>query len=111
LVGSLLVLATFMTSCSAFCYRVYNGRGFHNLSTECESVDGTKYPVNSRWRTPKCEECYCKVSGISYCNIAPIPMGFDHTKCLLHFHHENCTYSVVEVQDSRKQCIVHNWIV
>ncbi|XP_005412608.1 PREDICTED: beta-microseminoprotein-like isoform X2 [Chinchilla lanigera] len=110
LLGSLLVLATFMSSCSAHCYLMPT-ESSESYPPVCKDVDGTIYPVNSTWKTQYCEDCSCSDSGIECCNIASVPIDYDEKKCHAIFHPENCTYHVVDRKDPGKACAVTTWML
>ncbi|XP_063089704.1 beta-microseminoprotein-like [Cavia porcellus] len=111
LLGSLLVLAISVTSCSAHCYIIPLEGSPYGFPAECKDLVGITHSVNSKWVTSDCEECACKTNGISCCNTVSIPVGYDKNKCQSYFHKENCTYTVVEIEDPRRSCIVDAWIL
>ncbi|XP_021108149.1 beta-microseminoprotein-like [Heterocephalus glaber] len=109
--GSLMVLATFMTSCSAFCYFIPMKVSDVSSPHVCKYLDGITYPMNSNWNTKYCENCTCNERGIKCCKIAAIPLDCDKIECHAIFYHQNCTYTVVEHQDHRKNCAVGTWML
>ncbi|XP_012891663.1 PREDICTED: beta-microseminoprotein [Dipodomys ordii] len=111
LLGSFVVLATFMTSCNAQCYFIPGTEPGMNLNDECQDIDGAKYPVHKTWQTENCFECTCNEEGIQCCNKVPVPSGYDRLNCKTIFYKENCTYSVVERDDPGKTCDVSNWVL
>ncbi|XP_058908809.2 beta-microseminoprotein [Kogia breviceps] len=65
LLGSPVVLATFVTLCNAQCYIISNQNSTPN---KCKDLDGVIHPLNSKWKTENCEECICDQGGINCCN-------------------------------------------
>uniref|UniRef100_A0A286XYR5 Beta-microseminoprotein n=1 Tax=Cavia porcellus TaxID=10141 RepID=A0A286XYR5_CAVPO len=110
LLGSLLLLATFVIPCSAQCYFIPLERSLDGSPDECKDSDGTTHLMNSKWMTNNCVECTCGTDGISCCNIVSIPVEYDKDKCQSYFHKENCTYIVVERENPGKPCNVDVWI-
>ncbi|XP_057591807.1 beta-microseminoprotein isoform X1 [Hippopotamus amphibius kiboko] len=108
LLGSLVVLATFVTLCDAQCYVILNQ---NPASNECKDLSGVTHPRNSKWNTENCEECTCDEGVTNCCNTAAIPMGYDTDKCQKIFNKETCTYKVVEKEDPEKTCDVSGWVV
>ncbi|XP_007446843.1 PREDICTED: beta-microseminoprotein [Lipotes vexillifer] len=108
LLGSLVVLATFVTVCSAQCYIISNQNSTPN---KCKDLDGVIHPLNSKWKTENCEECTCDQGGINCCNIAAVPVDYDTNKCQIIFNKETCTYAVVEQEDPEKTCAVSGWVL
>uniref|UniRef100_F7A7E0 Beta-microseminoprotein n=1 Tax=Equus caballus TaxID=9796 RepID=F7A7E0_HORSE len=126
LLGSLLVLATFVTVCNAQCFVIPRENIPGNLPNECKDLDGVTHPMNSKWKTKSCQECSCDQHGISCCNTLPfggrglkrplllnvaIPADYDTTKCEKIFNEKTCSYKVVERNDPEKTCPVSGWIM
>uniref|UniRef100_A0A9L0K7P2 Beta-microseminoprotein n=1 Tax=Equus asinus TaxID=9793 RepID=A0A9L0K7P2_EQUAS len=126
LLGSLLVLATFVTVCNAQCFVIPHENIPGNLPNECKDLDGVTHPMNSKWKTKSCQECSCDQHGISCCNALPfggrglkrplllnvaIPADYDTTKCEKIFNEKTCSYKVVERNDPEKTCPVSGWIM
>ncbi|XP_005411870.1 PREDICTED: beta-microseminoprotein-like isoform X2 [Chinchilla lanigera] len=111
LLGALLVLATFVTTCSAHCYTIPLMGGLGEFPTECKDLDGTSHSMNSNWITSNCESCSCNGDGALCCSIVDIPVDFDKIKCDSYFHKDNCSYTVMERENPGKPCEVHAWIL
>ncbi|XP_037352935.1 beta-microseminoprotein [Talpa occidentalis] len=107
LLGSLLVLGTFMTLCNAECFLMPQ----ENMgSDECRDVDGGIHPINTSWKTKDCQKCTCYRNGISCCGIAAIPVGFDERKCKKIFNKQECRFKVVHRINPGKTCEVGEWV-
>ncbi|XP_048192963.1 beta-microseminoprotein [Perognathus longimembris pacificus] len=111
LLGSLVVLATFMTSCNTQCSFIPGTEPGNNFLYECQDNDGVRHPIQTTWQTKNCFECSCSDKGIQCCNKVPVPSGYDKINCKKIFYKENCTYSVVERDDPEKTCNVHSWVL
>lgn len=108
LLGTLVVLATFVTLCNSQCYFIPNQSLKPN---ECQDLKGVSHPLNSVWKTKDCEECTCGQNAISCCNTAAIPTGYDTNKCQKILNKKTCTYTVVEKKDPGKTCDVTGWVL
>uniref|UniRef100_A0A8C3YVI9 Beta-microseminoprotein n=1 Tax=Catagonus wagneri TaxID=51154 RepID=A0A8C3YVI9_9CETA len=108
LLGTLVVLATFVTLCNSQCYLIPNKNVALN---ECQDLDGVSHPLNSVWKTKDCKECTCGQDAISCCNTAAIPVDYDTDKCQKIFNTETCTFTVVEKKDPGKTCAVTGWVL
>ncbi|XP_005411868.1 PREDICTED: beta-microseminoprotein-like isoform X2 [Chinchilla lanigera] len=54
LLGGLLVLATFVRSCSAQCYVIPMEGSQDDSPTECKDSDGVSHSMNSNWSCYTC---------------------------------------------------------
>ncbi|KAM9051284.1 beta-microseminoprotein [Megaptera novaeangliae] len=109
LLGSLVVLATFATLCNAQCYIVSNQNSTPN---KCKDLNGVIHPLNSKWKTENCEECYVSLKpGTVTDSDAAVPVDYDTNKCQIIFNKETCTYTVVEQEDPGKTCAVSGWVL
>lgn len=106
LLGTLVVLATFVTLCNSQCYFIPNQSLKPN---ECQDLKGVSHPLNSVWKTKDCEECTCGQNAISCCNTAAIPTGYDTNKCQKILNKKTCTYTVVEKKDPGKDSNESQW--
>ncbi|KAM5241296.1 beta-microseminoprotein [Hipposideros larvatus] len=111
LLGSLVVLAAFVTVCSAQCYIMPKTNFPDDSSNECKDANGVTHPLNSRWKTENCEACFCSQEGIDCCSIVATPVNYDTVKCEKIFNKETCSYTVVEQKDPEKTCDVGGWMV
>ncbi|KAM9618808.1 beta-microseminoprotein [Trichechus inunguis] len=111
LLGSLMISATFVTLCNAQCYVIPLENITGESTTECKDGSGVTHPLNSRWKTEKCEECSCSTNGIQCCNTVPIPVGYDTIKCKKVLNKETCSYTVVELENPEKSCVVSAWVM
>ncbi|XP_066205454.1 beta-microseminoprotein [Saccopteryx leptura] len=111
LLGSLMVLVTFMTLCNAQCTYLSKTKILGDLSDDCQDLQGVTHPLNSKWRTDNCEECSCKQDGIYCCNTFPIPMVYDEIKCQKIFNKETCSFTVVERNNPENSCKVTAWMM
>ncbi|XP_004388021.1 beta-microseminoprotein [Trichechus manatus latirostris] len=96
LLGSLVISATFVTLCNAQCYVIPLENITGESTTECKDGSGVTHPLNSRWKTEKCEECSCSTNGIQCCNT---------------LNKETCSYTVVELENPEKSCVVSAWVM
>ncbi|XP_036317186.1 beta-microseminoprotein isoform X2 [Pipistrellus kuhlii] len=111
LLGSLVVLASIVTLCNAQCFFIPKRHHPGDNLKECRDLDGFTYPMNSKWKNNKCEECSCNPAGISCCNIAAVPVGYNELKCNKLFNPKTCTYTVVEKKNPKKFCDVQQWVM
>ncbi|OWK07560.1 MSMB [Cervus elaphus hippelaphus] len=76
LLGSFVVLATFVTLCNAQCYFIPNESSTSNDSADdatciilgCKDLNGVTHQLKSDWNTDNCESCHCDEAGIHCCN-------------------------------------------
>ncbi|XP_006902116.1 PREDICTED: beta-microseminoprotein-like [Elephantulus edwardii] len=109
--GTLVVLATFVVSCNAYCYIIPIEKVSGKSTTECKDDNGIMHPMNTAWETEKCERCSCWRDGIQCCSIISTPVGYNSDKCKKIFHQENCSYTVVEKDNPHVNCDVDSWIM
>ncbi|XP_038069527.1 beta-microseminoprotein-like [Patiria miniata] len=59
----------------------------------------------------KCYDCTCMSSGksVSCCFNVPIPVGYNHKKCVRTLDEDACTYKVVKRRNPRRECPVNAW--
>ncbi|XP_063089703.1 beta-microseminoprotein-like [Cavia porcellus] len=103
LLGSLLVLATFVTVCRGYCYvlpLVQDEGG----SRVCRDLDGTTHPINSTWMAWNCSKCICYKNKLECCTLISIPLQYDKSKCHPNFHTNDCTITVIQTWDQPKPC-------
>ncbi|XP_006898923.1 PREDICTED: beta-microseminoprotein-like [Elephantulus edwardii] len=110
LLGYLVVLATFVTSCNAYCYTIPFETVSGKSAVECKDDNGVIHPIYTVWKTDSCERCSCWEDGISCCSIVSSPMGYYPDNCKLIFHWENCSYTVLENDNRRENCDDDRWI-
>ncbi|XP_058527896.1 beta-microseminoprotein isoform X1 [Ochotona princeps] len=111
LLRSLVVFASLMTLCNAQCYLFSYDRRVEDSPDECRDSDGATHQLNVEWKTENCDRCICDESKVQCCSTVAVPTGFDTTKCKKIFHKENCSYSVVEVENPENECPVTSWIM
>ncbi|XP_012578988.1 PREDICTED: beta-microseminoprotein [Condylura cristata] len=107
LLGSLLVLSTFVTLCNAQCFFTKRDSTWPE---GCKDSKGISHPLQSTW-TNDCNKCTCSSGGIACCRIAGIPVGYDKKKCKKIFYQDECTFRVVERDNPYKTCEVKAWIL
>ncbi|XP_035308962.1 beta-microseminoprotein isoform X2 [Cricetulus griseus] len=110
LLGSLLFLATLVTTCNAVCSLELREGHPNQPPGDCVDSDGDKHPINSYW-VKDCKRCFCGEDTISCCTQTAIPSRYDKEKCQQNFHPENCTYTVVEKKNPGKPCLVEDWVL
>uniref|UniRef100_A0A8C6DZ24 Beta-microseminoprotein n=1 Tax=Moschus moschiferus TaxID=68415 RepID=A0A8C6DZ24_MOSMO len=108
LLGSFVVLATFVTLCNAQCYFIPNES---STSNGCKDLNGVTHQLKSDWETDNCESCHCDDGGIECCNTAAIPMDYDRDKCQAVLNKKTCTYTVLEKKNPLKTCTVKAWVL
>ncbi|XP_043332257.1 beta-microseminoprotein [Cervus elaphus] len=124
LLGSFVVLATFVTLCNAQCYFIPNESSTSNgdlLDPEtepkssslagCKDLNGVTHQLKSDWNTDNCESCHCDEAGIHCCNTAAIPTDYDRDKCQAVLNKKTCTYTVLEKKNPLKTCTVKAWVL
>ncbi|XP_005412606.1 PREDICTED: beta-microseminoprotein-like [Chinchilla lanigera] len=104
LLGSLLVLATFVTVCKAHCYLQPLVQGEGDSLPVCRDLDGTTHPINSTWMSWNCTKCVCYQNKLECCSILHIPLQYDKSKCHTVFHTNDCSVTVVQTWDQPKPC-------
>ncbi|XP_033619546.1 beta-microseminoprotein-like [Fukomys damarensis] len=112
LLGSLLVLATFMTSCSARCYFTPRKETDFN-STNAEFQAGKISAEVMVWASMNTNNvAFVKIEHrYRQSHAAAVPADYDKIKCHAIFYPQNCTYTVVEHQNPSKTCAVSAWIL
>ncbi|XP_028917171.1 beta-microseminoprotein [Ornithorhynchus anatinus] len=108
--GILIAFGLTVTGCDAEC--IFRRLYFNPLKVTTGCVDqlGVEHGFNTVWKTKECYECSCSTIGISCCNLATKPFGFDVEKCSAIFHIESCSYSLVSKFDPSKTCAAAQWI-
>ncbi|XP_036121617.1 beta-microseminoprotein [Molossus molossus] len=111
LLGSLVVLATFVTLCNAQCMFIPRTYVPGDLSNECTDANGVKHALKSTWKTEDCKECSCGPDGVHCCSTVAVPKDYDISKCKKIFDKDNCKFIVVEQENPDRHCVVSKWVL
>ncbi|XP_071985552.1 beta-microseminoprotein-like isoform X2 [Engystomops pustulosus] len=100
----------FLVTCNAACFSNDNKIKPGQKPKGC-NYDGVMHPLNSKWRTKNCFDCWCLSNGnYKCCQAYGTPVNYDKKNCISVFDSKNCVYKVTRIDDPTTECEIYGMV-